>query len=483
MKFSSEFPYFCLFLLSLWLTGELFHDLLRCRLIGELFIGLVFGNLAVGTLLPSDKTFLIFVGELGVLGLVFEAGLSTDIRRVIKAGPRSVLIAGLGIVVPLATGFGLMYGILQQDRIQKMIEAESVYSNGGSGTYNIVIEAIASGASLASTSIAVAVTMMKQQGILDTTVGTLITTAAMLDDVVSLILLGIVSNMGGSGNESSGGIKPMTVILPLLASLGIIIVGTIACVIVSKIKARKMLPSSQLDTEMSNANNITEGVDVPENRTIASSTDKDVYQEKKSKNRHKFKTSFLGIYSRYASTIQLAGVIIVGLGYSILAEYLGSSRLLGAFVSGVLFSAFENIRKIYDERIIQTLQPALSAIFFATIGFAIPLIKILDPVLFGWGVLYAVIASLSKLSTAFVVPTKLPSQSLDGQYNTRWVVGTAMIARGELGLLMVQQAQAEGVMSQTAMVITTWSIVLATLVGIGAFTIVMQRSNSQNLFI
>lgn len=238
MKFSCELPYFCLFIISLWLSGTLFEELLRCRLVGELLVGLLFGNLSVGTILPADKTLFILAGEVGVLGLVFEAGLGTDIRRVLKAAPRAALVALLGSVVPLATGFGFMYGVSQQSHIQEM---ESGVSASTRGSSDIVIEAIASGASLASTSIAIAVTMMKQQAILDMAVGTLITTAAMLDDVVSLILLGIVSSIaGGSGPAGSdSGIRPMTVIQPILASLGIILVGVIGCAITAKIKARR----------------------------------------------------------------------------------------------------------------------------------------------------------------------------------------------------------------------------------------------------
>ncbi|KAK3839145.1 MAG: Cation/H+ exchanger [Linnemannia elongata] len=468
MKFSSDLPYFCLFILSLWLSGTLFEELLRCRLIGELIIGLLFGNLSPGTLLPTDETLLILAGEVGVLGLVFEAGLGTDVRRVMKAGPRAALVAGVGVVVPLATGFGFMYGVSKLRHIWEL---------GGSGvdfgkrhSSDVVIEAVASGASLASTSIAIAVTMMKQQGILDTAIGTLITTAAMLDDVVSLVLLGIVSSIGGSGS----GIRPMTVVQPLLASFGIILVGVCGCAVVSRVKSRKA-PSTDGDTEMADAQSVVERVG-----------DTGVHPEKRPTNRHlvDFRTRISTFYTRFAYTMKLAGMLLAGLVYSILAEYLGSSRLLGAFVAGVFFSAFEDLCQMYEEQITDKVQPAMSAIFFATIGFAIPLSKILEPVLFGWGVVYAVIASLSKLVTVAVVPARVSSEdggeesgNGGGRYSARWMVGATMIARGELGLLMVQQAQAQGVMSQTAMVITTWSIVLATLFGVGAFCFVMKQKS------
>ncbi|KAF9131176.1 hypothetical protein BGW39_002146 [Mortierella sp. 14UC] len=461
-------------------AGTVFEELLRCRLVGELLAGLVFGNLAIGTLLPADKSLLILAGEIGVLGLVFEAGLGTDIRRVLKAGPRAALVAGVGIVVPLATGFGLMYGVSQLEHIQEMEIGPG--GGGGSGkrdSSDLVIEAIASGASLASTSIAIAVTMMKQQGILDTALGTLITTAAMLDDVVSLILLGIVSSIGGSGSGSSSGVRPMTVIQPLLASIGIILVSVVGCAIVSRIRAKKASPI-EVDIEIQDTSSETGAVmDDTVDRSVGSTGEEGGCHEKApSKRRTGIRTQLFLFYSRFAPTIKLAGMLIVGLGYSILAEYLGSSRLLGAFAVGVFFSTFEDLCLVYEAQIAHKIQPALSAIFFATIGFAIPLTKILEPVLFGWGVVYAVIASLSKLTTMAVVPSRLPSseECAETRFSARWMVGAAMIARGELGLLMVQQAQLQGVMSQTAMVITTWSIVLATLVGVGAFGFVMKRS-------
>ena len=223
-----------------------------------------------------------------------------------------------------------------------------------------------------------------------------------------------------------------------------------------------------------------------DNRTDSSAFEENSRLEKKvsSSRRQRIRNRVSTCYSMFEPTIKLAGMVIIGFGYSILAEYLGSSRLLGAFVAGVFFSDFENLRHQYEKQIAHQIQPVMSAVFFSTIGFDIPLSKILDPVLFGWGVIYALIASFSKLATVIAVPAKISSRKENGREesnyvdtspNARWIVGTAMIARGELGLLMVQQAQIQGVMGQVAMVITIWSIVLATLFGVGAFGIAMKR--------
>ncbi|KAF9430645.1 hypothetical protein BGZ76_000767 [Entomortierella beljakovae] len=463
-SFSSELPYFCLFLISLWLSGTIFEEFLQCRLLGELLIGVIFGNL--NHLLPDDKSVLILVGEVGVLGLIFEAGLGTNLRKVLRAGPRSTLIALAGTIIPLSTGFGFIYAISSTSQFQ--IHDPNSYN------VNVIIEALASGAALASTSIACAVSMMKQRGMLETYLGTLITTAAMIDDVISLVLLSIISSIGSRepGDEDSS-IEPMSIVQPIVASIGVIAFGLIICVVKERFVDRRQLdlPNHVQEPDLE--------LDVGMEQDFSSNPSKDqcsvlsadeAYETNKARSHYnRMKNRFSQIQETFLPTLKMAAMIISSIGFSILAEYLGSSRLLGAFVAGVFFSSFRTLTPLYRENIEKTLQPALNAIFFATIGFAIPLSKILDATLFGWGVLYAVIGAVSKLVTAFLVPS-----STGGRYD-RWVVGTAMIARGELGLLMVQQALLQGVMEQSVMIVTTWSIILCTVVGIGSLGFVLNK--------
>ncbi|KAF9976862.1 hypothetical protein BGZ75_000147 [Mortierella antarctica] len=371
-----------------------------------------------------------------------------------------------------------MYGLSHLDHIQALDRS----TGSTSPPPQRVTEAIASGAALASTSIAIAVTMMKQQRVLDSPVGTLITTAAMLDDVVSLILLGIVSSIGQSESASGSGIHAMTVIQPVVASLGIIGVGIVGSVVVARIKAMKT-PNvgHELDLDMSDRRHAQDehGLESADARVLRENSHGEEDRQRGRNQPGWIWSRVIHLCSRFEAIVKLAGMVTSGLGYSILAEYLGSSRLLGAFVAGVFFSPFVNLQHEYEQQVTIRIQPALSALFFASIGMAIPLTKLLEPALFGWGLVYAVIASLSKLTTMFVVSSKASLASAPGLHgvesgcNVRWMVGTAMIARGELGLLMAQQAQQQGVMSQTAMVVTTWSIVLCTLFGIGALGVVM----------
>ncbi|KAG0241264.1 hypothetical protein BGW41_006118 [Actinomortierella wolfii] len=453
MKFSSEFVYFCLFLVSLWLSGTVFDELFHCRLLGELLVGLLFGNLGVGTLLPADKTILVLVGEAGLLALLFEVGLTTDLSKVAHAGIRAVMVAAVGTILPMLSGFGYIYLLLHQHQISAQDTNNSLSNN--------LVEALASGASLASTSIACAVSLMKQQGLLDTDVGTLITTAALLDDIASLILLGIVSGIGnsGAGDGSRSTLNAMTVIQPILASTGVLVVGLVGRMAVKRYLAKvddvDKATEAQHSSELADANIVINNDD---KIGAAASTG------------HVAAT----LYARFAPTMKLGLMVITGISFSILAEYLGSSRILGAFVAGLFFSPIASLRMLYEEQITYRLQPAMTSIFFATIGFAVPLTRILDPTLFGWGVLYAIIASLSKFAVMILAPASTPDGRVDKQ-GARWLVGTAMMARGELGLLMIQQASLQGVVGQSVMVVTTWSIVLSTLAGIGALSLVMRK--------
>ncbi|KAG0305085.1 hypothetical protein BGZ98_004612, partial [Dissophora globulifera] len=337
---------------------------------------MLFGNLGVGTLLPSDKTVMVLCGEIGILAIIFDAGMATELGRIRKAALRGTLIAVFGTVVPVATGFGFVYALLKTNALP----GASIRETG-----SIVVEALASGAALGSTSVACAVSLMKNKGLLETPVGTLITTAAMIDDVISLVLLGIVASIGASKSDSgtTTEIGAMTVLQPILASLGIIFVGLVGCTTIVKFVARRT--RNQAVELQDFAEMALEGE--------ASNGDKDLNRECGDSGtcREQVASGYVKKQSRlfrrvFAPSIKLAAMVLVGIGYSILAEYLGSSRLLGAFVAGVFFSPLTSFTQVYKEQVTDTLLPALSAVFFATIGFAIPLTKIFNPILFGLSV-------------------------------------------------------------------------------------------------
>jgi Kef-type K+ transport system membrane component KefB len=127
-----------LFLAALWLFGKLF-DVIHSHMTGQIVAGVLF--MALGTELIRGREAMFLLGQLGLLLLVFEGGLNIDLGRFKRVAFRSTLIAFIGSGLPVAFGTIYLHLILQVP----------------------VLEAVSSGASLASTSIAIATVLMQKR--------------------------------------------------------------------------------------------------------------------------------------------------------------------------------------------------------------------------------------------------------------------------------------------------------------------------------
>lgn len=155
------------------------------QVVGALLAGLLLGP-AMGGILSATK-FLTSVAELGVIVLMFCAGLETDVKELKETGPSSFVIALFGVLVPLAGGFGLASffnreGILLSD------------ANAPIFLQNIFI-----GIVLTATSVSITVETLKEMGKLKTKSGNAILGAAIIDDVLGIIALTVVTGLAGSG--------------------------------------------------------------------------------------------------------------------------------------------------------------------------------------------------------------------------------------------------------------------------------------------
>merc|ERR1719473_1978624 len=130
--------------------------------------------------------------------MIFDGGVHMDLNMLKKVGARAFLLAVSGCFAPVI----LVWLVYQY------------------GFGYPMLPAIAAGTALSSTAIGFTVQVLNDNGILQDHLGQLIMAGAMLDDVISLILLAMLSGMTGDG-----GLKPMTILLPLLASAGVMVVG------------------------------------------------------------------------------------------------------------------------------------------------------------------------------------------------------------------------------------------------------------------
>lgn len=148
--------------------GTLFRKMGLPQVVGMLIAGLLIGPNVLGLVKSSD--FLVAMAELGVIMIMFTAGLETDLKELKATGPAALLIAAMGVIVPLAGGF-VLYGSV-------------------SGQFNL--EAVFIGIIITATSVGITVETLREMGKLKGQVGTAILSAAIIDDVIGIILLTFV---------------------------------------------------------------------------------------------------------------------------------------------------------------------------------------------------------------------------------------------------------------------------------------------------
>ena len=140
------------------------------QVVGEIIAGLIIGPSILGLVNQSD--FLIEMAEIGVIILMFSAGLETDLKDLMKTGPIAALIACAGVFIPLILG-ALLY------------MAFYGFAPWGSEEF---YKAVFVGTILTATSVSITVEALKEMGKLKGKVGTTILSAAIIDDVIGIIV-------------------------------------------------------------------------------------------------------------------------------------------------------------------------------------------------------------------------------------------------------------------------------------------------------
>lgn len=185
------------------------------QVVGEIIAGLIIGPSILGWVNQSD--FLIEMAEIGVILLMFSAGLETDLKELMKTGPIATLIACAGVFVPLICG-ALLY--------------MAFYGAAPWGSEEFY-KAVFVGTILTATSVSITVQSLKEMGKLKGKVGTTILSAAIIDDVIGIIVLTFV--IGFKSPDSN----PMSVVInTVLFFIFAIVVGFIFYKIFKKVDAK-----------------------------------------------------------------------------------------------------------------------------------------------------------------------------------------------------------------------------------------------------
>ncbi|MEE0741686.1 MAG: cation:proton antiporter [Emergencia sp.] len=166
-----------LIILSTKFLGGLSEKVNMPQVVGALVAGVILGPSVLG--LVSETDFLSMTAEIGVILLMFMAGLDTDIKEIKKNSVSLVVIASLGVIVPLIGGAACYY----------------FYFHVDSADFNEILKAVFMGVILTATSVSITVEALREMGKLNGKVGSAVLGAAVLDDIIGIIILTIVSSL------------------------------------------------------------------------------------------------------------------------------------------------------------------------------------------------------------------------------------------------------------------------------------------------
>lgn len=173
-----------LILLSTKVFGLLTRKVRMPQVVGALLAGLLLGPACFGILKQTD--FIHQVSEIGVIVLMFCAGLETDIDELKRSGKASFVIALMGVLIPLVGGFGVAWVFNRPGMIESTADA------------SVFLQNLFIGVILTATSVSISVETLKEMGKLNTKAGNAILGAAIIDDVLGIIALTVITSLADS---------------------------------------------------------------------------------------------------------------------------------------------------------------------------------------------------------------------------------------------------------------------------------------------
>ena len=348
-------------------------------LIGEIIIGIVIVNLTIGDfnleswlgLSPvteggvesESPTHMILemFSELGVVFLLFTVGLETKVKDLTSVGRTAFLVALLGVLVPFFVGYAYV----------TMVDSN-------------IYHAMFMGAAMVATSVGITARVIKDLNLMDARESRIIIGAAVIDDILGMIVLAIVSGMAETGSLNLGSIVSIALVS---------VVFVVAIILV----AAKLVPAFYKSVEERNEAKLRENPD----------------------------------YIRPRPNMFILSVIAC-LAFAYLAEVIGLAAIIGAFLAGMLFAEHAWEWKL-EERF-EAVTTLFVSFFFVYVGMNVDLQAFVDkPALIGTAVLVIIMACLTKFIGcglgAKVSEPRMPGSSLS-------IIGVGMMPRGEVGIII-----------------------------------------------
>jgi len=362
-------------LLAVALAGHLLSALVRQpAVVGQILAGLLVGPSFLGWI--TYTTFVANIAHLGAIVLLFVVGLEFRARDL--AAVRPFVIAVAGVIVPWFAGYLLALGF------------------GFETTRALLI-----GVALTATSIAITADALRELGRLQSPEAKLIIGAAVIDDILALLVLSLAEQLG------SGDIDPLAIALMSVKAVVFISVGAwLGQKLLARLSAR--IDRSQIPDRS------------PEFVFI------------------------LGLLTAFV--------------YALVAEYLGLSAIVGAFVAGIVFEGI-HVNKSRSVHIgAEYVRAAFGAVFFVSLGVLADLRVLgVDTLVFAGAL--SVVAFLSKFAGCGLSARALGIATRDSM-----IIGVGMAPRGEVAMVIALLALNRGIIEQPAYVALVLMSLVTTLV-------------------
>ncbi|CAP79057.1 Pc06g00640 [Penicillium rubens Wisconsin 54-1255] len=400
------------FFLSLarWVSAAV----IQAGIIGQIAVGIIYGVPLANILEHHWQETFVTLGYVGLILIIFEGGLGARVDLLKQNFTLSMIGATTGVVFPIGLSYLLLYLGFGYGAVETFIIGASL-SATSLGTTFAVISSTSGSVNLA-----------------ETRVGSVLVSAAVIDDVVGLIMLSVIGDLGklsGGGDVNLGWLIGR----PIVASIGMALVMPI----------------------------VTKWVFAPFFRKFIE---------------HRF--------ARYDHISNIILMTLVLSAFIAIAGFTGTSVLFGAFLAGVFLTYIpskhpegpfvvlnreEGEREAdksptfihtFEKYLLGPQQYLMEPLFFSSIGFAIPFLELWTGERIWKGIVYTLLMTFAKQS----------EQDKGKKWKRAWLaatlLGSAMVARGEIGLLIIEIGHNETpYVSDAGFYTGVWAILLNTIIG------------------
>ncbi|MDP2683354.1 MAG: cation:proton antiporter [Deltaproteobacteria bacterium] len=384
MDVSEFFLKLLLIIISAKFFAEVFTYLHLPSVLGEVIAGIIIGPSLLGFIEP-DATFHL-LAEIGILLLLFEVGLETDVGQIIKVGIQSTLVAITGVVIPAAFGFWVSYNWFGLPLIASLFV----------------------GGTIVATSIGITVRVLTDLKKQSTVVSKIVLGAAVLDDVIGVVVLAVLYDFAVKGTVS-------------IMDTGRILLFITVFLIFAPVITKMFVP---MMAKLSSASK-TKGM-IP------------------------------------------ALIVSLILGLAVISHKVGAPEILGSFAAGIamarrFFLPLGSTNAHYShkmaEKIEESMKPIIELfvpVFFVMVGASIDfrVIDITSGAFWGFAGILTVIAIITKMTSGLWVR---------GGWNKKLSTGIAMVPRGEVGLIFAEIGKRSKIFDETTYAVIIFVVAFTTL--------------------